>query len=126
MDSRFLVLTGTNSISCDLVLEWFPALADRQSIYTVQGTEWTKGANFAAYVKSTYAVQRCLVDSDVACLDSVVNRSDYDYVYVSKVPRPNCRPIRLPNAFHYFLENMRTDPGFQAVYESDSVILFGK
>jgi hypothetical protein len=42
--ARFLVLTGTNSISCDNVLEWFPALSDRQSLYTVQGTEWTKGA----------------------------------------------------------------------------------
>ncbi len=42
-NSRFLVLTGTNAITCDLVLEWFPALSDRQSIYTVQGTEWTKG-----------------------------------------------------------------------------------
>jgi hypothetical protein len=124
--SRFLVLTGTNSLSCDLALEWFPALSDRQSIYTVQGTEWTMGANFATYVQSTYAVQRCLSDSDVSCLDSAVNRSDYDYVYVTKTPRPDCRPIHLPNAFYYFLESMRAEPGFQAVYESEDVIIFNK
>ncbi|MEO8355319.1 MAG: glycosyltransferase family 39 protein [Chloroflexota bacterium] len=34
--SRFLVLTGTNSISCDAILEWFPALTDRHSLFTVQ------------------------------------------------------------------------------------------
>jgi hypothetical protein len=125
-DAKFLVLTGTNAITCDLVLEWFPAVTDRQSIYTVQGTEWTKGEDFATYVQSTYAVQRCLSDSDVSCLDGVVNRADYDYVYVSKIPRPNCRPVDLPNAFHYFLESMRMEPGFQAVYESDDVIIFNK
>jgi hypothetical protein len=125
-ESRFLVLTGTNAITCDWALEWFPALTDRQSIYTVQGTEWTQGANFSAYVQSTYAVQRCLTDDDVSCLDSVVKRSDYDYVYVSKTPNLDCRKVPLPNAFRYFLESMRADPGFQAVYESDDVIIFNK
>jgi hypothetical protein len=122
--SRFLVLTGTNAITCDLVLEWFPALADRQSIQTVQGTEWTEGTNFAAYVQSKYAAQRCLSDGDLSCLDSVASRTDYDYVYVSRVPRPDCRPVPLPNAFHYFLETMRADPEFEPVYESDAVIIF--
>ena len=125
-DSRFLVLTGTNAVTCDLVLEWFPAIANRPSIYTVQGTEWTKGANFAAYVESTYAAQKCLSNSDLPCLDSVMNRSNYDYMYVSKIPSPECRPIDLPNAFNFFLESLHTDPGFRAVYESDSVIIFSK
>jgi hypothetical protein len=125
-DSRFLVITGTNAVTCDLVLEWFPALTDRQSIYTVQGTEWIKGADFAPYVQSSYAVQDCLAEDNVSCLDSVVSRAEYEYVYVSKVPRPNCRPVDLPNAFHYFLESLRTEPGFQTVYETDAVIIFEK
>lgn len=125
-DSRFLVLTGTNSISCDNVLEWFPALSDRQSIYTVQGTEWTKGANFAAYVQSTYAVQRCLSNGDVSCLDSAVDRSEYDFVYVSKIPRLNCRSIDLPNSYVYFIESLRADRSFDLVYESQEVMIFGK
>jgi Dolichyl-phosphate-mannose-protein mannosyltransferase len=125
-DSKFLVLTGTNAITCDWVLEWFPALTDRQSIYTVQGTEWTKGANFASYVRSTYAVQRCLTDSDLSCLDSAVNRLNYDYVYVSKMPSLDCRRLPFPHAFDYFLDSMRADPGFQIVYETDEVIIFNK
>jgi hypothetical protein len=92
-DSRFLVLTGTNAITCDWVLEWFPALTGRRSIFTVQGTEWTKGADFAAYVRSTYEVQRCLTDGDLACLDAAVPRSEYDYIYMSRLPSVDCRTI---------------------------------
>jgi hypothetical protein len=125
-DSRFLVLTGTNSISCDMVLEWFPAVANRRSIYTVQGTEWTKGANFASYVRSTYTVQACLTGGDVKCLDAALPRSAYDYLYVSKIPRLDCRTIGYKNAFHYFLESLAGANEFRKVYESDSVIIFDK
>lgn len=125
-DSRFLVLTGTNSITCDLTLEWFPALSGRKSMYTVQGTEWTKGPKFSAYVQSTYAVQACLSTSDVSCLDSIVNRSDYDYVYVSRLPNLDCRTVYLPNAFDHFLESMLADPDFQVVYETADVMILDK
>jgi hypothetical protein len=125
-DSRFLVLTGTNSISCDLVLEWFPALADRQSIFTVQGTEWTKGPDFVPYVRSTYAVQGCLTDGDLSCLDSAVPRSQYDYIYLSRLPRVNCRTVEFKHAFHPFLESLRMDPQFHSVYETDRVIIYTK
>jgi hypothetical protein len=123
-DARFVVLTGTNSVSCDLVLEWFPALADRQSIYTVQGTEWTQGADFTSFVRSTYTVQACLTNGDITCLDREVPRSEYDYLYISKTPRQDCRTIHIKNAFHYFLESMEFESGFSKVYESDGVIIF--
>ncbi|HSJ90255.1 MAG TPA: glycosyltransferase family 39 protein [Anaerolineales bacterium] len=126
-EARFLVLTGTSSVSCDSVLEWFPALTGRQSLLTVQGTEWTQGANFNNYVRSTYAVQDCLLEGDAACLDSAVPRSDYDYIYLSKQLRvDNCVLLAEPQTFPYFLEHMRTDSSFQTVYETDDVIIFGK
>ena len=126
-EARFLVLTGTTSVSCDSVLEWFPALTGRQSLYTVQGTEWIEGANFNSYVKSTYPVQECLSSGDNSCLDMAVSRSQYDYVYVSKILHSNnCMPLDIQRTFPYFLESMRADRGFDAVYESDDVIIFGK
>ena len=125
--SRFLVLTGTSSVSCDSVLEWFPALTGRQSIYTVQGTEWTKGANFNDYVRSTYAVQECLSSGDASCLDEAVSRSAYDFMYVSKILRvDNCIPLDVQKTFPYFLEHMRVDEDFEAIYETEGVIIFGK
>ncbi len=124
-DSRFLVLTGTDSVSCDSVMEWFPALTGRQSIYTVQGTEWTEGRNFNNYVVSTYAVQECLMDSDVVCLDAATPRSQYDYLYVSRVLRVNnCLPLGEPQSFPFFEASLKADSGFEMVYESDGVLIY--
>lgn len=126
-ESRFLVLTGTTSVSCDSVLEWFPALTGRQSLLTVQGREWLEGGNFNTYVKSTYPVQECLSSDDDSCLDTAVSRSQYDYVYVSKVLRVNnCGSLDFPRTFPYFLENFRTGSGFNVIYETDDVIILGK
>lgn len=126
-DSRFLVLTGTSSVSCDSVLEWFPALTGKQSIYTVQGTEWTKGADFNDYVRSTYAVQECLPGGDAACLDAAVSRSAYNFIYLSKTLRvDNCSQLDLPRTFPYFIEHMRLDDGFNVVYETDGAVIFSQ
>ena len=126
-DARFLVLTGTSAVSCDSVLEWFPALTGRQSILTVQGTEWTKGAGFNDYVRSTYAVQECLTEGDASCLDEAVSRSAYDFVYLSKTLNvENCIPLDFQRTFPYFLEHMRADAGFETIYETEEVAIFSK
>ncbi len=123
-DSQFVVLTGTTSVSCDSVLEWFPAISGRKSLFTVQGTEWTKGAEFNDYVRSTYAVQECLSKSDIACLDGVVDRADYEYIYVSKLLRVNnCSPLAPQMEFPYFVESLRSSAGFEVVYESNGVLI---
>ncbi|MCI0554174.1 MAG: glycosyltransferase family 39 protein [Anaerolineae bacterium] len=123
-ESRFLVLTGTTAVACDSVLEWFPALSGRRSVYTVQGTEWTKGAGFNDYVSSTYAVQKCYSDGDMACLDAEISRSDYDYIYASKVLRTdNCMPFGSVNNFAFFLESLKSDSGFEVIYETDEVLI---
>jgi hypothetical protein len=125
--SRFLVLTGTSSVSCDSVLGWFPALTGRQSIFTVQGTEWTQGNNFTQYVTSTYPAQRCLTSGEASCLDAAVSRSSYDFIYLSKILHvDNCVPLAPQRTFPAFLEHIRADPGFQTIYETDGVIIFGK
>jgi hypothetical protein len=124
-ESRFLVLTGTTSVSCDSVLEWFPALTDRQSIYTVQGTEWTEGSNFNEYVRSTYAVQDCLSSADSSCLEAATDSSQYDYVYISKQLRVNnCIPLDLQRTFPFFLESLRMDQRYEAIHETEGVVIY--
>jgi hypothetical protein len=126
-EARFLVLTGTTSVSCDSVLEWFPALTGRQSIYTVQGTEWTEGQNFNSYVLSTYPVQKCLTSGEVSCLDKAVERSEYEYVYISKLQRVNnCAPLDMQRTFPLFVESMHAAPGFQVIYDTEEVVVFEK
>ncbi|MGB8982604.1 MAG: hypothetical protein WCC12_12060 [Anaerolineales bacterium] len=47
-ESRFLLITSAGQISpmTDTFQEWFPALAERRSQNTLQGTEWTLGEDF--------------------------------------------------------------------------------
>jgi hypothetical protein len=125
--SRFLVLTGTSSVSCDSVLEWFPALTGRQSIFTVQGTEWTQGRNFNQYVTSTYAAQECLSSGEASCLDAAVDRSAYDFIYLSKILRvDNCSPLSPPKTFPAFLEHIQADHSLRTLYETAAVIILGE
>jgi hypothetical protein len=126
-NARFLVLTGTSAVSCDSVLEWFPALADRQSIFTVQGTEWTKGEDFNKYVRSTYEVQECFATADVSCLDSAASRSAYDYIYLSKILRvDSCNPLPRYQSYPYFVESLRANSGFTIIYETDGALVAQK
>ena len=123
-NARFLVLTGTSSVSCDSVLEWFPALTNRHSIFTVQGTEWTRGAGFNEYVSSTYAVQECLATGDVSCVDAVASRSAYDYIYVSKSLRvDSCSSLSKYRSFPYFVHSLRANTDFKIVYETDDALV---
>ncbi len=125
-EARFLVLTGTTSVSCDSVLEWFPALSGRKSLYTVQGAEWTLGEGFTSFAKSVYNVQACL-DEGASCLDAVLDPSEYDYVYVSKILRTNnCLPLEARRTFPYFIESMRSSERFEIVYETDGVVIYRK
>jgi hypothetical protein len=93
----------------------------------VQGTEWTQGKNFNDYVISTYPVQECLSSGDVACLDTAIDRSQYDYVYISKILRVNnCAALDMQRTFPFFVASMHADAHFQSIYETEGVAVFEK
>jgi hypothetical protein len=123
-DASFLVLTGSRSVSCDSVPEWFPALAQRQSVFTVQGTEWTLGKDFGDFVQKAGAVQACVSDS-LNCVMDLTKSVNYDFIYVSKILRvDNCSPLSYPQTFPFFVEALRSNPGFEIVYETKEVAVF--
>ncbi len=82
-DARFLVLTGQASVMIDPLQEWFPALAERHSLTTQQGYEWTLGVDFFPRLDQLSALQECL---DAACVEAWVaeSGSSFDYALVSK------------------------------------------
>ena len=122
--ARFLVLSGSRSPSYDAVPEWFPALAQRPSLFTVQGSEWTLGKDFGAFVDRAVAVQACVSES-VECLLRLAPPSSFDYLYLSKVLRSdNFRPLGYPQTFPYFAESLRADPRFRLVYETEGVVIY--
>jgi hypothetical protein len=123
-NSRFLVMTGSLSVSCDSVVEWSPALTGRQSLYTVQGTEWTKGDNFGSFIQAENDLQTCYLDGP-SCVDGVISPSEYDYVYLSKSLRvENCRPSASVRTFPYYVEGVRADERYEIVYETDGAMIY--
>ena len=80
--SNFLVVPDPGRL---FVSEWFPAIADRRSIVTHEGTEWLGAATFAHTVHDFDAVQACYAAS-VACLErwqQSTGRS-FDYLLISR------------------------------------------
>lgn len=90
-DARFLVVTGDEHWALDALSEWFPALADRPSLATVQGTEWLSGGEFRKRIEAYEELQRC-ADGEVECLAAWADEYDvrFDHVFV---------PLRVYSAY---------------------------
>ncbi|HWO73427.1 MAG TPA: glycosyltransferase family 39 protein, partial [Dehalococcoidia bacterium] len=76
-DAVFLVMPATGIARVDPALEWFPALAQRRSVLTVQGTEWISGQ-----FDTTKDAYEDLVDclrSAADCLQTSVAKGDFDH-----------------------------------------------
>ncbi|PWH14609.1 MAG: hypothetical protein DDG60_07600 [Anaerolineae bacterium] len=123
-EARFLVLTGSRSVSYDPLPEWFPALAKRQSVYTVQGLEWVPGARFFLTLQRAARAQACLVTS-AACVWEAFPDVDVDYIYLSRFLRTeHFAPLDPPRTFRYVEEGLRQDARLNLVYESEDVLVF--
>jgi len=123
-DSRFVVLSGSASVACDSVAEWFPAISGRQSLFTVQGTEWTKADGFKPFIREVVELQMCSRNTP-ECVDGLVDASEYDYVYLSKgLQVDNCESLPLAVNFSYFVESVRNDMQYEIVYENDAVLVY--
>lgn len=87
-DARFLVLSR-NGWFADRDGEWFPALADRENVSTVQGYEWVED-EFARRIQLQVMSQMCL-PSEGNCLGQLSQLEDFEYVYV---PETCCDQMR--------------------------------
>lgn len=88
-DARFLVLSR-NDWYADRDGEWFPALAHRENVATVQGYEWVDG-EFARREQLQWMARMCL-PAEGNCLGDLSMVEDFDYVYV---PETCCEWLRL-------------------------------
>ncbi len=124
IDARFLVLTGSVTIVCDPVPEWFPTLTGRTSILTVQGQEWTLGGKIQPLINQTLDLQACLAH-DADCLTQKSTGLNYTYLYVTKkLNIDNCEPIAINTSFDHFLTTLQQQGQFKQIYENDEVAVF--
>jgi hypothetical protein len=114
-DSRFLLITNTGNISptADPFQEWFPSLASRKSLNTIQGLEWTEGSRFYEYSRELIALQTC---PDVSCLNQWLEKeelqTDY-YLFLKNRSSPE------------LINSLRSGSVYMVGYESSNVVIFG-
>jgi hypothetical protein len=106
----------TNSIwPSDPDSEWFPLLADRHSVATVQGSEWRGVAQFMETRRAHHTLQTCVRQAKVECVQEWLAEWPADYLYLPKgrLHGPNssadcCAALRV---------NLLADPAFTPVYD---------
>jgi hypothetical protein len=83
--SKFLV-TPLDPWESDRSSEWFPALAQRVSVATVQGSEFSTGGDFGRRIERSRLAGVCLLSGDAACLESWSQGTGllFDYIYLPK------------------------------------------
>ncbi len=115
--SRFVVVSGAPGWPQDALAEWFPALADRTSVATVQGAEWLADGQFDLLVDRYEALQAC-VHQEASCLESWAAQAgvSFDHVYVGK------RTTALNAALTWdccsgLRASLRSDPAYQVLYD---------
>jgi len=120
--ARFAIITD-DAWPLDRNAEWFPALAQRRAVATVQGYEWI-GSTFRGRIDSYDALQEC-ASQDAACLDawSADAGEPFDYVYVPKLAARKettpdedcCQPL---------LTDLRRSEAYELVFDGPGAAIF--
>ena len=91
-ESRFLVVTA-GIWQADKQSEWFPVLAQRRSVATVQGYEWVAGGAFKQRAAAYDEVQNIACsDADSHCLDRWTAElgEAFTHIFVPNTPGGQC------------------------------------
>lgn len=125
-DSSVLIITGHTPWGSDNTSEWFPALTKRQSIATVQGSEWLPNGAFAHQISAYTAIQAC-AQSDVTCLRhwEVTFKDPFSYIFMTRPSLPTTGSQSDSADGRWALElALRADPHYAIVYDRSSVVIF--
>jgi hypothetical protein len=79
-DSKFIVVPSSTWWETDAVGEWFPALAERTNLLTVQGSEWLPGYRQRISVFKDVSAQIASGSFDIQAL--LRTHSDADFLYL--------------------------------------------
>jgi len=99
--------------------EWFPILADRYSITTVQGTEWLSDGGFDR-ARDIYDDAYGCGYQTTDCLDELVeeNAVDFNYVYIRKGDLGQCCTT--------LLDSLTLDEDYRLVYAGEGATIYLK
>lgn len=127
--SAFAVVSGDmGSWAQDELSEWFPALTERRSVATVQGSEWLPGAAAGERLDEYSALQRCAF-RDARCLRdwSETWGVAFDHVYVVKgreVQTPYAGRFGFEECCDLLRDSLLADPAYRLVYDGPAASIF--
>ncbi len=128
-ESAFLVISGDPNAFCDPITEWFPALAKRKSVTTIQGTEWLFFDAFNGYALQSHRVQAC-IDEGLDCLNREAEAlgKPFDYVYVSISPATKNCELADSTSFttRGLILSLEDSPAYEKVHQSSGAVIFEK
>jgi hypothetical protein len=111
---RFLILDEQSNPLLSPFTEWFPALTDRRSIATIQGTEWLDGdKHYNEQLPIISSLHQCLYQ-DVSCLYDLQDKMTDQYSFIIVSSR-NQVPL---------LNSLESDPDFKISYSSPAIKIF--
>ncbi|HEY2896162.1 MAG TPA: hypothetical protein VGJ12_03430 [Gemmatimonadaceae bacterium] len=116
--ARVLVLTSS-PWQIDKVSEWFPVLASRTSLATVQGSEWLPHRAFYTFIARQQRVASC-AKSGTTCLDSLRENPSLQFTHVYVPNGVGVRCCRL------LLEALREDPRYQVIHDDSAATIFAR
>jgi hypothetical protein len=119
LDDNFLILDEQGNPLLSPLTEWFPALAERRSIATIQGTEWLSGGRHYNEIYSAITdIHQCLYQ-DVNCLLDLQDElpDDYKYIILSTKQQNASNGIAI-------FSSLNEHPEFTLVYTSSNIYIF--
>ncbi len=116
-ESRFVVLAGKTTQLNDFANEWFPLLAERRSVTTVQGLEWLGRGIFAQHEAIVSRLQACQTSASIAeCIEQNSNYPDFQYDYI----------LLTADATQPELGGLDIAKGYKTIYSSKTVLIIQK
>jgi len=118
-NSQFALLSGDVEWFTDPISEWFPALARRISVSTVQGSEWLPDHQIKKQIVRYNQLQSCS-EQDTSCILSWAKNNDisFSYLYVSK-RNGGDNGISMPA-----INSMMTSDRLQLAFDNPGVSIF--
>jgi hypothetical protein len=117
-ESRFLVVPDSGWETAKTA-EWFPILAERVSVTTVQGSEWLEGNAFREHVEAHWSALECGYRT-ATCLDLWAWETgvDFTHVYIPRTPDGQC--------CWTLVNSLATDTRYQVVYAGPGATIFAR
>jgi Dolichyl-phosphate-mannose-protein mannosyltransferase len=119
-ESTFLIIDNATWFGEDRIAEWFPALTDRMSVTTVQGSEWLSNGEFYRRWREFDLLQQC--GASAVCLEAQVqqNNQHLGYIYLSKQQGVTEHSTTIYQALEHAL---RSDTRYRVVYDNVGVLI---